>query len=141
MSEWTIGAVRQSLSDGAGARIWEVPGWVQGDFGIDYRTYVGRKDCDDNSGPCYALTYLPSGLLMGCFCSTLSEVQAFAETIAAALVGKSFPVMTGRDVQTPAVMNEAVFNAQKLHQLHVVDSYRSVGSPRFDRWLMEERAQ
>lgn len=141
MSGWTIGAVRQSLADREGAKIWEVPGWVCGDFGIDFRTYVGCKDCGEDSGPCYALTYLPSGLLMGCFCSSLAEVQAFADTVGAGLAGKSFPVITGRDVVAPTAMTEAVFNAQSLHQLHVVDSEQSVGAPRFDRWIIEERAQ
>lgn len=143
MSEWTIGAVRQSLSDGEGAKFFEVPGWVRGDFGIDYRTYVGCAECGEQSGPCYALTFLVSGLLIGCFCSTLSEVQAFADSVAEALSHKEIDFTIADDGRAEAhiSMNGVVLDAQTLHNLYPVDGDKSVAPPRFDLWIMEERAQ
>lgn len=73
MSGWGISVIKVLAADGT----YEVAGWVKGNFGLDYRTFIG----DDDKYEGWAITHIPTGYRVGVFTAPFSYASDFVEQL------------------------------------------------------------
>jgi hypothetical protein len=74
---WACGEIRVSTEDG-----WKsIPGWVRGNFGLDFRCMWDRKEDAPNGIVCWSITHLPTGHAVLSMAAQIDEVQAVVEEI------------------------------------------------------------